>query len=139
MNRRLLLVTALAAWGGQAPPPTFARIASLPPSVSIVAGFDATKLKATPLWSKIGTKLVGLGSPHERRDLDELRTLCDLDPFRDLRWVVVAGENPHELDEAVMIVNGAWSEQKLDRCAAAYRMKEDRARGAGRSGDDLAL
>jgi tetratricopeptide (TPR) repeat protein len=143
MKRCLLLPIALAACGGHAPPPTFARASTLPPSVVFVGGFDAVKLKATPLWSKIGSKLIAFGSRRERRELAELKRLCDFDPVRDLRWVVMAGERVGDPDDGVLIVNGAWSDDKVQRCAAAYHAKDsDRARRPShpaRSRDDLAL
>lgn len=140
MSRLLLPVVLLAACGGvHAPPPTFARANLLPTDVSVVFGFDATKLRATPFWSKVGPKLTGLLGRHDRRDLDELRRRCDLDPLRDVHWAVVAADSRGRVDDAVLIVNGAWSDDKVARCAAGYGSHEsdgdddaeDKAAGAG--------
>jgi hypothetical protein len=98
------------------------RTGSLPPEVTFVVGLDVAAFTATPFWRTHGNELM---SP-AKRDLDELKAGCDLDPVRDVRWALLALDGGGEFDHGVMLVGGAFDKAKIDRCLSAMRIPTTR-------------
>lgn len=91
----------------------------LPARVGLVVGVDATRLKQTAFWKRVSPKLAALAGS-ETESFLKLKATCDLDPFRDLRWLLYVADSGNEgkqIDEGVFIINATWTKAKVDACA----------------------
>lgn len=83
-------------------------------------GFEVERIKQTELWAAIADTLPLLVVGE---DIAKLKTGCDLDPARDVRWIVVALDPSGDHDHGVAVINGAWDKAKVERCAATLGRK----------------
>ncbi len=105
--------------------PVLAQLERLPAETEFVIALDATKVKGTRLWrDESATVLAAAAYADGEHRFEQIRTRCDLDPFRDLRHAMYAiGIGAASPGDGVMIVDGAWDRDKLDRCIAALAPK----------------
>ena len=102
------------------PDASTAVLALLPENTAFVVALDATRLERTPLWHDEGGKLIARFETADREhNLQKVRTQCDLDPVRDLRWVAYAyPTNATNPADGAFVIDGAWNHDKLESCLA---------------------
>ncbi len=104
--------------------PLLKQTHSLPPQTAFVVGGSFDDFRETEMYT-VGHRLLLGGMEHEAdvlERLQKLKELCQIDPFTDVNWGLMAGGADIETEFAVVLgVN--FDAAKANACAAGFGMK----------------